>query len=169
MAKRKMTRTDVEAEIRRTSDHDAPSIPIPEGGPYPVEDYYPNFDDADLSGADLSDLELELASLKGADLRKAILINTEFPRANLDHADLRGTTRTRGANLIGATLNFARLGGADLSQAVLWSEDPDDLSTKRGTIPDFLKNATYNDATRWPKGFDPKQYGARKAEHADDF
>ena len=167
MAKRKMTRADVEEEIRRTRGLDSLRDPIPEGGAYPVEDDYPNLKDADLSGEDLSDLDLELASLEGADLRKAILSGTKLPSANLDRADLTGTTRTDGADLTGATLYFARLGGADLSRAILRPEDSDDTSARRPTIPDFLKNATYNEATRWPKGFDPKQYGALKAEPSD--
>ncbi len=70
----------------------------------------------------------------------------------------------RGAAPTGATMNFARLGGANASLAVLWPEDSDDPSARRrATIPDFIKNATYDDNTRLPKGFDPKEDEAHQA------
>ena len=79
MAKRKMTRADVEAEVRRARDHDSPSNPIPPGGVYPnADDHCPNLDDADLAGVDLSGLWLEHASLRRADLKGAILTDTNL-------------------------------------------------------------------------------------------
>ena len=167
MVKRRRTRADVEAEIRRARDHGSPRAPISEGGAYPnVEDHYPNLDDADLAGVDLSRLQLEYASLKRADLRGAVLEDTNLSGAALNDADLTNTTRTRGANLTATTMYFARLGGADLSQAILRPEDSEAPSSERNAYPGFLDHATYNDDTRWPRRFDPKQYGARKAEPA---
>lgn len=161
--KEKMARADVEAEIRRTGEHGTPSNPIPEGGPYPSEDGSPKLDDADLRGVDLSRLDLGLASLKRADLGGAILEDANLAGAALDEANLTNTTRTRGAIFTGATMYRARLGGADLSQAVLRRENP------AGGVPSpvFIEYATYNDATRWPEGFDPKEHGAWKAEPAE--
>ena len=165
-----MTRAEVEEEILRAREHGSPENVTRRGeAPDSVENNYPKLDDADLAGVDLSGLELEYASLKRADLRGAILEDTNLSGASLEDADLTGTTRTRGANLTGAGMDRARLGGADLSRAVLRPEDSDDPSSKRNAYPGFLRNATYNDHTRWPRGFDPKQYGALKAEHAEDF
>lgn len=155
VAKRKMTRADVEEEIRRAQDHGSSGNPIPPGGAYPVDDDYPNLDDADLSGVDLSGLDLGLASLRRADLKKATLTDANLSGAALNEADLTGTTRTRGADLTRTLMYFARLGGADLGRAVL-----------RPAYPNFLENATYDDHTLWPEGFDPKEYGARRAAPA---
>lgn len=116
---RKMTRDEVEEEIRRAREHGSPKNVTRRGEVTDlVEDNYPKLDDRDLSGVNLSDLELELANLEGADLRGAILSGTKLPSATLDRAAFTGTTHTEGADLTGATLNFARLGGADLSRAM---------------------------------------------------
>ncbi len=77
-------------------------------------------------------------------------------------------THTEDADPTGATMNFAQLGGANASLAVLWPEDSDDPSARRrATIPDLLKNATYDDNTRLPKGFDPKKCEAQRAHRND--
>lgn len=169
MAKRKMTRADVEAEIRRVREHGSLSDPIPGLGAYPTDDdIYPKLDDADLSGVDLSGLDLEFANMRRADMRGADLTGTIFAGAAADGADLRGTTRTRGAILTGATMCRARFGGADLSRAALRPEDhPDGPAAARTASPVHIGNTTYNDATRWPQGFDPEAHGAIKAEPAD--
>lgn len=163
-----MTRAEVEEEILRAREYGSPGNVMPRGEATDlVEDNYPKLDDAGLAGVDLSGLELKDAGLKRADLRGAILEETNLSGASLDDADLTGTTRTRGANLTGTGMDRARLGGADLSRAVLRPEDSDDPSSKRNAFPGFLQNATYNDATRWPEGFDPREYGALKAEPAE--
>lgn len=73
----------------------------------------------DLSGADLSGLELAGAYLVHADLRGADLRGTNLNRAKLAAADLRGTTRLDGANLYRAILSSARLEDAVLDAAAL--------------------------------------------------
>lgn len=166
-----MTRADVEEEIRRARDLGPPTSPTTKlGDSLIADDHYPKLDDADLRGVDLSGLDLGLANLYRADLREAILEGTNLAGAGLIDADLRNTKRTRGAVLIGAVMYSARLGGADLSRDVLRREDTDDPpDTETAASRVFLKNATYNDDTRWPKDFDPKEHGARKADPADDF
>lgn len=82
MAKKKMTRADVEEEIRRVREHGFSRVPIPGGGAYPVEDDYPNLDGVDPAGVDM---------------RGAILTGTKLPGAKPDRAVLTGTTRTDGA------------------------------------------------------------------------
>jgi uncharacterized protein YjbI with pentapeptide repeats len=67
----------------------------------------------DLSGADLSGMNLNKAHLRGADLNKADLSNACLIGANLRGASLKG------ANLSGARIREANLNGADLSGANL--------------------------------------------------
>ncbi len=90
---------------------------------------------ARMSGADLGRARLIGANLSGADLSKADLIGANLCRANLS-----------GANLSGARLIFSYLMGADLSGANLNKAD--------------LKEAKYDQTTKWPDGFDPIAAGA---------
>lgn len=90
---------------------------------------------ARMSGADLSRARLIGANLSGADLSKADLIGANLCRANLS-----------GANLSEARLIFSFLMGADLSGANLNKAD--------------LKEAKYDQKTKWPEGFDPIAAGA---------
>jgi hypothetical protein len=73
---------------------------------------------ADLSKADLSFAYLREADLRGADLRKADLDQANLSMADLREADLRGADLS-GANLRGADLRGADLRGANLSRASL--------------------------------------------------
>lgn len=79
-------------------------------------------DDVDLSGADLSDMDLNRWHLVGANLNE-----TNLTRAQLSLADLRGTklvgTDLRGANLSGSDLSHADLRGANLSDVDLSCAD----------------------------------------------
>lgn len=90
---------------------------------------------ARMSGADLSRARLIGANLSGADLSKADLIGANLCKANLS-----------GANLSEARLVFSYLMGADLSGANLHNAD--------------LKEAKYDQTTKWPEGFDPIAAGA---------
>jgi uncharacterized protein YjbI with pentapeptide repeats len=89
-----------------------------------------------LSGADLTKLNLSGANLRGADLSGATL-----SQANLTNADLTG------ANLEGALLNSANLGGASLTGANLKSASLEnaDLSYA-GFISANLEAANLKDA-----------------------
>ena len=85
-----------------------------------------NLDMADLSGADLSrvnliranlsGVNLDMADLSGADLSRAILIRADLSGAILYMADLSGAY-LNGANLSRANLSAADLSRADLSGA----------------------------------------------------
>ncbi len=77
---------------------------------------------ADLSGANLRDVDLSRATLRGADLSGADLSRADLSRANLRGANLRGAT-LRGATLRGATLRGADLSDVDLSRADLRGAD----------------------------------------------
>ena len=90
---------------------------------------------ARMSGADLSRARLIGANLSGADLSRAELVGANLCRANLS-----------GANLTDARLIFSYLMGTDLSGANLTNAD--------------LKDAKYDQETKWPEGFDPTAAGA---------
>jgi Pentapeptide repeats (8 copies) len=145
---------------------------------------------APLASADLEYAHLQQANLAGADLAQAELSDadlrgTNLAGANLDSANLSGVD-LRNANLVGANLHFASAVGTVLRRAHLMQADlrrilldlPDvreadlrqadlrgaeivgaDLRTTdlRGAR---LEGATYDDLTRWPKGFVPQQHGA---------
>lgn len=95
---------------------------------------------ARMIGADLSRARLIGTNLSGADLSKADLIGANLCRANLS-----------GANLSEARLIFSYLMGADLSGANLNKAD--------------LKEAKYDQSTKWPDGFDPIAAGAVLKPH----
>jgi superfamily I DNA and RNA helicase len=86
-----------------------------------------NFQNADLTGAQLAGADLRNANLIGAILRGADLRNAQLDGAKLVIADLSNADLTnanlRKAKLVGATLREARLSGADLSWAKLSNAD----------------------------------------------
>ena len=79
--------------------------------------------------------------------------------ADLSGKDLRGANLS-GANLSGADLSNASLGDANLTGAKLFGANLTgaDLTAAK------LAGTTYNDATVWPQGFDPKAAGAIRSE-----
>lgn len=86
-----------------------------------------NFQNADLTGAQLAGADLRNANLIGGILRNADLRNAQLDGAKLVIADLNGADLTnanlRKAKLVGATLREAQLSGADLSRAKLNNAD----------------------------------------------
>jgi HEAT repeat protein len=70
-----------------------------------------------------------------------------WPRCDLSGKDLRGAD-LRGRDLHNADLVRSDLRGADLRGAKLYRAD--------------LVGAAYDDATRWPEGFDPEAHGAQR-------
>ncbi|HEV2127847.1 MAG TPA: pentapeptide repeat-containing protein [Thermomicrobiales bacterium] len=82
----------------------------------PDDRTHKNYDDVNLSGADLSESDLSSASLrrsqlKGANLQNATLAGSDLHGAHLDHANVTGAD-LRGADLTGASLH-----GVDLDRA----------------------------------------------------
>ena len=126
-----------------------------------------NLRNANLSSADLSDANLRNADLSDTNLRNADLSDTNLRNANLSSADL-SDANLRNANLRNANLSDTNLSSADLSDADLRNADlrNADLSSTYNLIGAILKNARYNQYTKWPKGFDPKlkKYGMIKEE-----
>lgn len=145
-----------------------------------------NLDSCDLYLADLSNVKFQNASLKNADLRKANLLQADLTGANLTGADL-SYADLRNANLSGANLTDAKLinanlamaclkkvnfNNADLTKANLRSDTPEKRYSHNNNQYNFidLKNANlegvilkgtlYDEHTRFPIGFDPKETGA---------
>ena len=92
---------------------------------------------ADLSGADLSGADLNGANLSGADLSWANVGEANLIGANLSEADLSG----------------ANLGETNMIEAILTG------SMNLGW-PN-LNDATYDSATQFPPGIDPKTTGMK--------
>jgi uncharacterized protein YjbI with pentapeptide repeats len=159
MIMEKVSRREVEAEIERARVADASSNPIPEGTPYPTsEDIEPQLNNKDMSGEDLSGLDLSNANLSYSNLRETDCARTSLVMAELHHADLRGT-RMDATDLRAADLRYTELQGADLSGAILEGDDPP-LGLFTGPLD--LYEARYDNKTRWPRGFEPEDYGARR-------
>lgn len=129
----------------------------------------------DLKGADLSFAVLAHADLREADLTEASLIRTSLAAANLAGARMTAADLMSGtlacANLTGAdlqeaslqdvTLHGADLTRADLRGAILVGAD---LTATKGLDHAKLAGAEYDHYTRWPAGFDPRRYGAVRAD-----
>ena len=88
---------------------------------------YANMSDLDLTGINLKAANLNYTMLQGADLRYADLRYTWLTGADLTGADLRQAglivAWLNGANLTGANLTYAWLGGANLYDANLTGAD----------------------------------------------
>jgi len=107
-----------------------------------------NLSDAYLSGADLSDANLSDANLSDAFLPDAFLREANLSNADLDDAGLKDAN-LRGANLSGAGLKDANLRGANLSGADLSGADLSsanlsyaDLSHAKGMSNEELEQET---------------------------
>ena len=110
---------------------------------------------ARLSGARLGGARLSDANLAGADLRAAGLMDADLNGANLAGADLRQS------DLLNATLRGADLQEVDLREAGLQGADLRDIRIESTFYERVnVEYAVYDDATRWPEGFDPQAYGA---------
>jgi len=72
-----------------------------------------NFENWNLSGADLRNLDLRDINLRGANLSEALLICANLQNANLENADLSR------AHICDANLTFANLSGANLEHTNL--------------------------------------------------
>ena len=93
--------------------------------------------DANLSGANLSDADLSDADLSGANLSDADLSGADLSDANLSDADLSGAdlsdANLSDADLSGANLSGANLSGANLSDAAIYYSDGNfDVNYRRG-------------------------------------
>ena len=87
---------------------------------------------------------------KARSLYRADLRGMDFRNANLSYASLAWT------NLCGTDLREADLRGADLRGS--------DMSTA-DVVGAILYESRYNNATRWPDGFEPQEAGAVLVEY----
>ncbi len=108
----------------------------------------PNCQNADLTGATLTDADLFRANLSGASLTNANLTDANLSGANLTNANLTN------ANLTGASLTNADLSGTDLTNADLTNANLSGAVFCFTTMPDGSINNTgltclqYDDAGR---------------------
>jgi uncharacterized protein YjbI with pentapeptide repeats len=123
-----------------------------------------------LAGVRIRNVEWTNANLSGADLSNVDLMHSRFPDGNFSGAKFKGAELTR------STFREANLEGADLSKAKLFG-----ISLKRANCKDarfakadlrladlcgadltgadldgaLVEQSTYDENTRWPKGFTP--------------
>ena len=92
-----------------------------------------NLSGADLQGANLSEAELSGTNLSGADLQGADLREAELREANLSGADLQGASLSE-AELSGANLSGADLQGANLRQAKMSGANLQKANLRRASL-----------------------------------
>lgn len=128
----------------------------------------------------MSDAELDSASLKYAELDEAIAPGANFTKANLHKAslvlaDFNGAnfsnSKLRKAKLWGANLSGANFSGADLTDTVFVKPNEDTFMYHNVFVRDTVfgidreiahkmrRRACYSEETIWPKEFNPKEEG----------
>ena len=113
-----------------------------------------NLRGADLRDANLTEANLENANLKVADLRDAKLIRVNLRGVDLTEADLRKASLT-GANLSGADLRGCRIRGSNFADVDFRNTNLTGTKTQLTGVS-TLRGAIYNDETKFPEGFNPK-------------
>jgi tetratricopeptide (TPR) repeat protein len=106
-------------------------------------------------GARFEKADMQQAYLRGANLEAAILTGARLNGAYLQRANLSLSDLT-GARLNGANLTEARLDGANLSNVDLRAANLRDCRLD-GAV---LTGARFDQLTRWPEGFSPRNTGA---------
>lgn len=105
---------------------------------------------ANMPQADLQEAHMVSAKLAGANLSEANLTRAHMEWTFMVTANLMGASLV-GAQLVGSELRGANLAYTDLSGANLQDTR---LTWSR------LRDATYDETTQWPEGFDPISAGA---------
>lgn len=127
-----------------------------------------NLSRAILTKADLVDSDLSSANLKRATLRGANLEGADMSGANLERADFSALESDDGLDIddddivwyqtkLGwANLTEANLDSADLTGANLEGADLSGANLKNANLTgSALGGVIYDEATRWPAGFNP--------------
>jgi uncharacterized protein YjbI with pentapeptide repeats len=114
-----------------------------------------NLEKANLKDATLTKAQLDSAVLRGAKVTDAFLEGATMPNALMTNADLRGSRFTN-SSLKGADLANANLDNADLTGADLRDVNFTGATLSATTI---LKNARYNQKTKFPENFNPDGKG----------
>ncbi|QJB44077.1 pentapeptide repeat-containing protein [Dolichospermum flos-aquae] len=117
-----------------------------------------NLSGKDLSRANLSGAILIKADFRGTDLTDANLTGADLTDANLTGADLTGADLRRAklqcANLRGANLKMSKIANANFAEANFCDIDLSQTHNKLTTVS-TLKDAYYNDETKFPEGLHP--------------
>ena len=111
-----------------------PQVQLPQKSMQRINLKSANLTRANLVGAILSYANLEEADLRGADLHSAVLIDTNFSRANMRAVDL-SSANLRGANLTHAVLDHTNIRNV--------------FCDERTVLPDGTKWTTDTDWTRF--------------------
>jgi uncharacterized protein YjbI with pentapeptide repeats len=106
-----------------------------------------------LSGAILIKADLTGATLTGADLTGADLTDANLTGADLTGADLR-RAKLQCANLRGANLKTSKIENTNFAEANFCDADLSQTYNKLTTVS-TLKDAYYNDETKFPEGLHP--------------
>jgi uncharacterized protein YjbI with pentapeptide repeats len=107
------------------------------------------------NNADLRGVNFRMISLKGAELRKANLSGADLSYADLSEADLSE------ANLNKANLDYTKLIGTNLARTDLSQTQLNSTDLSKSNLIDIdLNGAKYRKDTKWPEGFNPKDFGA---------
>lgn len=125
------------------------------------------FDGLNVSGADFTGSHLRNASFNYSlsnrvVMRGVALMNATFIGAELKEADLTNVVAI-GADFSEADLSMSDLQGADIGSACFEKTNlcGVNLAVKKIGEAVFF-NATYDDKTIWPEGFNPESHGAIK-------
>jgi len=128
---------------------------------------------ANLQSANLSFANLESSNLSLANLQSAYFICANLESAFLDGANLESSNLNY-ANLYGANLSCANLCGVDLRLRLLRNDsfkfgrrDGDCTIWEKSKKEMLLYGAIYNDKTKFPNDFNPKDYGMILADEAN--
>lgn len=138
------------------------------------------FENIDLSNADLREVNLSDANLRGANLSNAILIKANLKRADLTGANLKRASLHKAklqgtclhktnlflsdliqADLSGADLSSSMMDAADLTNAKLCGADLSDADLSGADLSETdLTAVCYNDKTHFDRNFNPDKIAA---------
>jgi uncharacterized protein YjiS (DUF1127 family) len=118
-----------------------------------------NLESAWLEHAELNDVNLNNSSLKNSCLSFAKLMQINAQNCDFSGADLTGADLTH-ADLRNTKMHRTELGNAILTAASLEGVD---FSFASGLSTAKLDNATYDERTIWPLGFDHVNAGAKRS------
>lgn len=122
---------------------------------------FQNLSRLDLTGVELPEAIMTETNLICTCLHDANLAGAWLNGANLDLAELHNANLA-GAHLNEANLNGAAFGGADLCGADMTNAR--NVKIKNGLRTHYFTKAKYDDATKFPDGFDPVTEGMIKVD-----
>ena len=114
------------------------------------------FSHCNFKKAEVTDSSLRMTKFNGANMSEANFDNSDFYKADLSFVHASKTNFNM-ATLWGANCAHADFRQANLTQSILFGADFSTANLKGANL--WL--AWYSNDTKWPKGFNPEQAGAR--------